>query len=169
MIECLRSTAPRPPRLVFVFVVVLFPITTKPSSFVDASYTPPCSHNCHHITDRLSRGPNLHSLVHAPRRHDINKFRSFITIPIHSVHSPHRSATVSTTRPRAAPGHARHKVPVCLDGLDAATRCELPYSDGLVIGTGEEELARWMEYECTDPIIVPGLRLASEEWIPCWV
>ena len=44
-----------------------------------------------------------------------------------------------------------------LDGFDAPRRRKLPYADSLVVGAGEEELARGVEHERADPVVVPGL------------
>lgn len=62
---------------------------------------------------------------------------------------------------RSAPSHGRDEVLVRLEDLEAAARREVPGPNRLVVRRREEELARRVEDERSDPVIVCERQAAS--------
>lgn len=54
--------------------------------------------------------------------------------------------------------HAQHEMGVSLDDPHALPGLEIPHAYGVVIGHREQVLAAGMEGDCSNPIIVAGLR-----------
>lgn len=96
-----------------------------------------------------------HRLIDRPCRKDVNR------LYVRSCPRPVRPCD-GPVRPRCSrgggspPRHAGDEVGVRFERLDAPSRDEVPCSDCLVVGGGEEKFAGGVEDEGADPVVVYG-------------
>lgn len=105
------------------------------------------------------RRAHLDRLVDRARRNDVDELRRLVRLAAGAV--GRRAVGLAAGSRRSAPRHGRDEVLVRLEDLEAAARREVPGPDRLVVGRREEELARGVEDERPDPVIVCERRAAS--------